>query len=64
MERLEAPVLLTTTQFLVLVLTVFAVMPPEKGDGPVDAVAVRLVRAPVAGLYEYSETCDDPRSTA
>lgn len=47
-EILEAPELVTNAQFLFVVL---AVIPPEKGESPVEAVAgVNGVRTPVTGL--------------
>ena len=47
-ERLEAPELVTNSQF---VLVVFEVIPAEKGESPVETeLEVNGVRAPVTGL--------------
>jgi hypothetical protein len=60
-EMLEAPVLATNTQ---LVFVVFAEIPAEKGEAPVDSEAgLKVVKAPVTGLYRNCPTPADPRSS-
>src|SRR5579864_492181 len=60
-EMLEAPVLVTKTQFE---FDVFAEIPPEKCAAPVDADAgLNGVKAPVTGLYRNCPTCAEPCSS-
>ena len=58
-DRLDPPLLGMNTQLP------SEVIPPESGLAPVETVAGdSAVKAPVAGPYLYSETWNDPLSTA
>jgi hypothetical protein len=60
-EMLDASVLVTKTQFE---FDVFAEIPPENGEAPVDADGgLNAVKAPVTGLYRNCPTSADPRSS-
>lgn len=60
-EMLEAPVLATKTQ---LVLVVLAEIPADEGEAPVDSEAgLKAVKAPVTGLYRNCPTCAELRSS-